>query len=120
MKVTQGQAVAAFGVLQLMGKRQLNSGIAFRLFMLKKKLGDIVEFQVEQENALAGSLGGKFENGRLILPEENRAEYTEKHRAINETECEIDTERISLPLKEIPITTIEEIEILDPFINFTE
>jgi len=120
MKVKQGQAVLAFGVLNLMGKRQLNTGTAFRLFKLKKKLDDVVEFQIEQENSLAESLGGKIENGRLILPDDKKAEYAEKHKAIAEAECEVDSERISLPLREIPFSTIEEIEALDPFIEFTE
>lgn len=120
MKVTQGQVVAAYGVLNLMGKRQLNTGTAFRLFKLKKKLDDIVEFQAEQENSLAESLGGMIDNGRLILPDDKRSEYTEKHREITETECEIDIDRVPISLNEIPISTIEEIEALDPFISFTE
>ena len=119
MKAKQGQAVLAYGVLNLMGKRQLNTGTAFKLFKLKKKLDDIVQFQAEQENNLAESCGGKIENGRLILPDDKKAEYAEKHKEIAEAECEID-ERISLPLREIPFSTIEEIEALDPFINFTE
>lgn len=120
MKVTQGQAVLAYRVLNLMGKRQLNTGTAFRLFKLKKNLDDIVEFQIEQENSLAESLGGKIDNGRLILSDDKITEYNETHKVIAETECEIDTERISVSLMEIPFSTIEEIEALDPFINFTE
>lgn len=120
MKVKQGQVVLAFGVLNLMGKRQLNTGTAFRLFKLKKKLEEIVEFQIEQENRLAESLGGSIENGKLNLPSDKQVEYSEKHKEIADAECEIDIDRVSIPLKEIPFSTIEEIEALDPFINFTE
>lgn len=120
MKLTQGQAVEAFAVLKSMGRRQLQTGTAFQLFRLKKKLEEVVQFQVEQENQLAETLGGSIDNGRLILPEEKRQEYVEKHKEIIGTECEVDIEKIGLSLGEIPFATIEEIEALDPVITFKE
>ena len=120
MKITQGQAVSAFTVLKSMGRRQLNPNTAFQLFKLKKKLEDIVEFQIEQENNLAESLGGTIDNGRLNLPDDKLKEYAEKHKEISDTECEIDTEKVTLSLGEIPTITIDEIEALDPVITFIE
>ena len=120
MKITQGQAVSAYAVIKSMGRRQLQTGTAFQLFRLKKKLEDVVEFQIEQENNLAESLGGTIENGRLNVPDERLKEYTERHKEISDTECEIDTEKVTLSIGEIPAITIDEIEALDPVITFIE
>ena len=121
MKTKQGNAVRAYVVLQSMGRRQLNTVTAFKLFRLKKKLHEIVEFQTEQERTLAESLGGTIdEHGRLIISDDKRAEYEIKHALIADTDCEIDTEKVTLPMAEIPYSTIEELEALDPFIELTE
>ena len=120
MKITQGQAVSAFAVLKSMGRRPINPNTAFQLFRLKKKLEEVVEFQIEQENNLAESLGGSIDNGKLNIPDDKMKEYAEKHKEISETECEIDTEKVSLSICEFPSITIDEIEALDTVITFIE
>lgn len=121
MNITQGKAVRAYSTLVAIGKRQLNTGTAFKFFKLKKALDPILEFQSEQEQNLAKELGGEFaENGRLMLPEEKRVEYKVRHKELEETECEVNADRISIPISELPYATIDEIDALDPFVEFTE
>jgi len=122
MKTTQGQAVRAFGSLAALDSLQTSSLVAFKLFKLKKSLKEIVEFQCEQEEKLAKQCGGEItEAGRLSLPDvESRMLYAEKHKELEEMECEIDYEKVTLSLSEFPRLTMQCIESLEPYIQFEE
>lgn len=120
MKVTQGEAVKATVALQSLRQKSMNSQTAFALFRLKKALSEIVEFQAEQEVALAKELGGEAnEYGQIVLKDdEARAEYSRRHRELVNVECEVDIGKQAIPLADVPQLTMDEIEALIPFVDF--
>ena len=121
MKTTQGKAIAAFTTLAQMGRKPLNSLSAYKLFRLKKALSHVVEFQSEQEYKLIEELGGKVsESGAIELDREGVEKYREKHREMEATECEIDTQPVEMRISDIPEISVSEIESLEDFIDWKE
>ncbi|MBR4352717.1 MAG: hypothetical protein IKQ01_06565 [Bacteroidales bacterium] len=122
MQTTQKKAVAAYLALSMMARKPMNSFAAFKLFRLKKALADIVEFQSDQEHKLVEELGGSItETGEILLEDkEKRAEYASRHRELEEMECEIDTKRIIMTMKELPDLSLADMEALDEFIEWRE
>lgn len=121
MKTTQRQAVMAFVTLNQMSAKSMNSFTAYKLFKLKKALKDTVDFQAEQEIKLANELGGEItEDGRLNLPEGKTQEYRDKHKELEDMECEIDREKTEIHMKELPNISMADMEILEPFIEWKE
>lgn len=126
MKTTQGKAVGAMIAINRISNQKMPSFAAFKLFRLRKKLKDVAEFQGEQEEKLVAELGGTINDfGRVAWnnPEEKAkldAEYAKRHRDLEELECEIDTERITMTFKEIPEISPADIEALDEFIEWKE
>ena len=122
MKTTQGKAVAAFSALNKMARRPMGSFAAYKLFRLKKALRDIVDFQAEQESKLLDELGGTYTedgNGKFETTEKAE-EFIERHKELENMECEIETERIVMYMKEIPEISLAEMEILETFIDWKE
>lgn len=120
MKTKQGKAVQAYVTLQMMGKKQINNFTAYKLYRLKKDLQQVVEFQSEQEEKLIQELGGTVENGQLNVPEGKGPEFNQKHRELEEMECEIDRDKITIWMKELPQISISEMEALDEFVDWKE
>lgn len=117
----QGEVVRAFAILGMMGQQQLSTPVAYKLFKLKKALATVVEFQSEQEKKLAEELGGSFsETGKLDLPKDQKAEYDKRHKELVETECEVECDRVSLKMSDIPVISMDVIDALDLFIEFKE
>ena len=67
-------------------------------------------------------LGGSItETGEILLEDkEKRAEYASRHRELEEMECEIDTKRIIMTMKELPDLSLADMEALDEFIEWRE
>ena len=122
MKTTQAQAITAFVTIRKMERQPINTFTAYKLFKLKKALADIVDFQSEQEIKLIEELGGKVSpDGAIDLPEDKKAEYIERHKELEEMECEIDREgKIELYMKELKEISISDMEALDDFIEWKE
>lgn len=123
MKTTQGKAVTAYITLATMARKQMPSFAAYKLFRLKKKLADIVEFQSDQEQKLAEELGGAFnpENGTLQISDpDKRKEYNDRHRELEDMECEIQGEKIIMTMKEMPDLSMADMETLDEFVEWRE
>ena len=122
MKTTQGKVVAAFTALNKMARRPMNSFAAYKLFRLKKALRDIVDFQTEQEQKLIGELGGAFtdEGNAKFETTEKANEFIKRHKELEGMECEIEAERISMFMKEIPEISLAEMEVLETFIDWKE
>ena len=122
MKTTQGKAISAFITLMEMSKKPMTGQAAFKLFKLKKKLRDIVDFQTEQEQKLAEELGGTItENGKIEFTDPSLyPEFKRRHKELEDLECEIETEKISMTMKELPDMSIAEMDALDEFIDWRE
>ena len=122
MKTTQGKAVASFSALTKMARRPMGSFAAFKLFRLRKALRDIVDFQTEQEQKLLEELGGAFtdEGNAKFDTTEKADEFVKRHKELENMECEIETERIAMYMKEIPEISLAEMEILETFIDWKE
>lgn len=121
MKTTQGKAISAFTTLAQMGRKPINSLSAYKLFRLKKALSHVVEFQSEQEYKLIDELGGTVtESGAISLDREGAEKYRARHKELEETECEIDTDRVELRVSDIPEISVSDIESLETFIDWKE
>lgn len=122
MKTTQGKVIAAFGALLSVSQQKIPSFAAFKLFRLKKALAEIVDFQAEQEQKIVEELGGSIDKmGRFHLPNDEKTnEYIEKHKELDALECEVNTERITMFMKEVPEISVSEMEALDEFIEWKE
>ena len=121
MKTTQRKAVAAFIILNSMSAKPMSSFTAYKLFRLKKALRELFDFQVEEETKKVKELGGEIaENGSINLPKEATAEYEKWHKELGNTECEVGREKTEISMKELKDITLNEMEILDEFIEWKE
>ena len=119
MKTTQRRAVLAHRIIQRMSMRVAGKA-AFSLFRLKKQLKEIMDFQGEEQEKLVKKYGGAIaDNGMiLIADQEKRKEFDQEDKELGAMECEI--QPVDIRAKDVPDITLEEIEILDGFVNFTE
>lgn len=119
IKTTQRRAVLAHRIIQRMSMKVAGKA-AFTLFRLKKQLKEIVEFQGEEQEKLVAKYGGKIaENGMILIADKGkRTEFDREDKELGAMECEI--QPVDIRAADIPDITLEEIEILDGFVNFTE
>ena len=121
MKTTQQKAVVAFTTITRMGQKPMNSLTAYKFFKLKKALKDTVDFQAEQEMKIIEELGGSVtEAGEIKLDDDKRAEFIEKHKELEELECEINSDRVEIKLSEIKDISLVDMETLEPFVEWKE
>ena len=121
MKTTQEKAVNAYGALNRMAQKPMNSFTAYKLFKLKKALQDPTDFQIEQEKKMVAELGGTVtETGQVVLDEENKRKFNEQRKELNAMECEIDRGKTEIYLAEIKDITLAEMEALEDFIEWKE
>jgi hypothetical protein len=122
METTQGKAVLAYTTLAQMSRKPMPSFAAYKLFRLKKALSPVVEFQSEQEMKLVDELGGKITEAGMIQIDgaDKRKEYAEKHRELEAMACEIDLEKITMTMKELPELSVADMETLDDFVTWKE
>ena len=70
---------------------------------------------------LIEELGGTVtESGAISLDREGVEKYRAKHKELEETECEIDTDRVELRVSDIPEISVSDIESLEEFIDWKE
>lgn len=123
MKVKQKQAVSAFTSLVTIARKPMPSFAAYKLFRLKKRLKDVVEFQTEQENSIVEEMGGEvLENGSVLFAEKEKyAEFAKRQKELDDLECEVEgDEKIIMVMKELPELSIADLENLEPFIDWKE
>ena len=118
IKTTHGKMVAAFNAL--VRNRQKVKGIdAKKLFHLKSAMREHFEFYAEQERNIVDELEGTItEDGMVLIPDkEKRKEYGRKRKELDEMECEIDTEPVTIELVNNPWATLEDMEALEGFVE---
>ena len=105
-----------------MEQQPMNTSTAYKWYKLKKDLSDIVDFQSEQEIKLVNELGGSVTpDGSIELPDDKRAEYIERHKELEEMECEINRDdKVELNMSELKEISIMDMEALDEFVNWKE
>lgn len=123
MKVTQKQAISAFTSLVTIARKPMPSFAAYKLFHLKKRLKDVVEFRTEQDESIVKEMGGEvLENGSVLFAEKEKyPEFAAKQKELDEMECEVEgDEKIIMVMKELPELSIADLEQLEPFIDWKE
>ena len=122
METTQGKAVAAYAALNQMARKPMNSFTAYKLFKLKKAVGMIVEFQSEQERKIIQELGGSVSEAGAILidDKEKRIEYAKRHKELEDLPCDVNIEKMTMHMKELPEMTMADMDILEEFIDWKE
>lgn len=116
---TIGKAFNAYLALcRIRGK--VRGKTALDLFHLKNVLQEKVDFCNDAELQLVEDHGGKIlDNGTIIIadPEKKKA-YLKARQDLNDMECEINEDPVTVDLEKNPDITMEDIELLDGFVIF--
>lgn len=123
----QKDIIKAFHALQKYEEKDLPIRISYSLFKVKKLIEDQVEFQLNAEQEIFQKYKPTSnEDGSLKFESEEQArefaqEFSNKIDEIGEIEVELDLKnKPKISLDQIVDMSIEDIEALEPFIEFTE
>ena len=107
----------AYSALIQMGKK-VTGQTAFKLFVLKKKLDEVVQFLLEEEKKLIEKYNGIVnENGLIRFEDEKNSESFFKEKAeLYGGDYEVEPVEIEIDL--VPDVTMEEMIALDGFVVF--
>ena len=119
IKTTQGKALNAYSTINRI-RNKIRGKDALNLFHLKNVLQENVDFQVEQERSLVEEYGGTVtETGAVLIEDKDRRlEFQQAYRELQEMECEVKTEPLTMSIDRNPDITLDDIEQLDGFIIF--
>ena len=119
IKTTMQKAFDAFITLSRM-RNKVKGKDALYLFHMKNMLKEPVDFQNEEEVKLVEEHGGTItDNGTIIIADaEKRTAYQKARKELGEMECEVHTDPVKVSLERNPDITMEEIELLDGFVEF--
>ena len=119
IKTTLGRAVTAIGTINRI-RQKIKGHDALNLFHMKNVLKEQLEFMTEEEEKLVQEYGGVIAEGGLVViaDKDKRTAYLKAHKELEDMECEVKTEQLSMSLDRNPDVTLEDIEQLDGFINF--
>ncbi len=124
MKSTNQKASQAYGILIGMGRKQIPTPVAYKLYKLRQKLKGVMEFITEQEQNLAEEHGVVIGNdGRFVFPEDQavKEKFTAAHTELLDAECDIEGEETVIRLADLPDKmeiSMNEIEALDGLVRF--
>lgn len=123
----QRDIVKAFHVIEKYAQKDLPLKVSYALFKVKNAIKDQVEFQLEKENEIYqkykpvpqddGSL--KFESQDQA--KEFAVEFGQKIDEVADMDVELDGfKKPRIPLDQLVDFSVQDIEDLEPFIEFTE
>ena len=109
--------IEAYNALDGMGKK-VTGKTAFKLFGVKKKLEEIIQFQLEEEKKLIEKYEGTVNESGLIrfANPEKSAEFFREKKELYSVDYGIDA--IEVDIDSVPDVTLEEIEALDGIVVF--
>lgn len=118
--LTYRRAVTAQRVLHLISSKVQDTITAKKLFYLRKKLDEAVEFIVERQQALMEKTGVTYnELGQWIYPDaETRVQFDKANDELLDTEVEI--EPVVAKAAAIPGLSVDDIAALDGFVEVEE
>ena len=123
MKSTHIKAITAYYVLVRLGRMQIPTPVAYKLYKLRQKLKVILDFVNEQEKAIMTETGvtaddsGRFQFG----DDAEREKFTKDHDALLYEECEIEGDPPVISLADLPeklTNCMDDLEALDEFVRF--
>ena len=124
MKNTNKKSLEAYGILVGMGRKQIPTPVAYKLYKLRQKLKGVLEFITEQEQNMAEEYGVVIgDDGRFVFPDdaEKKEKFTEAHAELMNAESEIEGEEIVVRLADLPDKleiSMNEFEALEGFVRF--
>lgn len=119
IRTTQGKAAEAYRALRNLQGRLMERRTAYKLFKLRKKLDEELEYIREAEGRLLQKYGyGVTPEGRILYgeDEEKHKEYIREWEEELNAEADIETEMIDLRDDDSLIISLEEMEALEPFL----
>lgn len=123
----QKDIVKAFHTLEKYEKKDLPLKVSYALFKVKNKIKDQVEFQLTKEREIYSKYKPiPQDDGALKFESEEQArefaiEFSEKIDEVADMEVELEGfKKPVIPLDQIVDMSVEDIESLEPFIEFTE
>lgn len=123
----QGDIIKAYHVLEKYEQKDLPLKVSYALFKVKSKIKDQVEFQLEKEQELYKKYKPiPQEDGSLKFESEEVAkkfamEFTKRIDELADIDVDIDNKKKSrISLDQLVDMSMEDIECLEPFIEFTE
>ena len=119
IRTTQGKAAEAYRALRNLQGRLMERRTAYKLFKLRKKLDEELEYIREAEGRLLKKYGyGVTPEGRILYgeDEEKHQEYIREWEEELNAEADIETEMIDLRDDDSLQISLEEMEALEPFL----
>lgn len=119
IRTTQGKAAEAYRALRNLQGRLMERRTAYKLFKLRKKLDEELEYIREAEGRLLQKYGyGVTPEGRILYgeDEEKHQEYIREWEEELNAEADIETEMIDLRDDDSMQISLEEMEALEPFL----
>ena len=124
IKTTHQTALIAYRALSMIGNVRRDPATQLKLYRLKKMLAPAIEFLQEEQDKLIDELNGTvLENGLIIFPNEehDRPIYNAENQKLMDLEFEVDLEnKIVIHAAELKEISIQEMEMLDAFVEFTD
>lgn len=122
MESTYRKVISACSTLIVLGRKQIPTPTAYRLYKLRQKLKSLTEFITERENAMADEMDVKVNDGVFQFPdEETKAKFIKAHDEFLDAPCDVEVEEQVIKLADLPDKleiSMNEIESLDGFIRF--
>ena len=121
IQTIQSSAVKAYNVINKLSSGSMPISMAYKFFKVKQALKSSYDFQIEQEQALFDQFHPEYrEDSWMFANEEDRNTFVMKLNEISIMPVEIDIDKQYVTLDDHIVISIEEMEILDSFIAFTE
>jgi len=115
----QNKIIYAYQSLEnLANNDRFSCGVLWNLFQLKKRLQPHVDFFNERTDAIkAKYLPFADENGQITG--EQMKQYSKEIYDLENMDKEIESEKFTVSIKEVPGLTLKMLESLEDFIDFT-
>ena len=124
MKSNNRKSLEAYGILVGMGRKQIPTPVAYKLYKLRQKLKGVLEFITEQEQVLAEKFGVVIDDdGHFVFPDdaEKKEQFIEARTELMDAESEIEGDEIVVRLADLPDKleiSMNEFEALEGFVRF--
>ena len=120
MKIKQIEVANIFNATEeITRNNNLSINAKWILYKLRKEISSNYEFYVNESRSLFERYETKVEGNTIrFYTDEEALEYKTKQDEIDNFEIEFKTEKQQLTLSDIPNITVQQIELLDDFIEF--
>lgn len=115
-----GQIAAAAPALAKLGEEKLSPKVLYKLDKLMRKIEGEIEFYNKQRDETVMKLGEHVKDAEYRIPAENRAEFEEKMRAIDNIDVEGEVSPVKISTSENIRLSYNDLRLLRGFFEFED